>query len=81
MYSWNSVARILSLFFIFITSANCGKFIYFYNFNPRTYTQSHTPTVVQEKGLRKPISRVFDMLQYFEKIFPSVEDISVKLGI
>jgi len=70
MYSRNSDARILSLFFIFVTSANCGKFTYCYNFNPRTYKQSDTPTVVQGKGLMKPLSRVFDRQQYFEKIFP-----------
>ena len=28
MYSWDSDARILSLVFIFVTSANCGKFTY-----------------------------------------------------
>ena len=38
-------------------------------FNPRMYTQIHTPTVVQGKrGLMEPLSCVFDMLQYFETI-------------
>jgi len=32
---------------------------------PRTYTQIHTPTVVQG-GLMEPLPRVCDMLQYFE---------------
>ena len=73
MYSWNSDARILSLFFIFVASANCGEFAYFYNFNPRTYTKSHTPTMVQGRGLMKPLPRVVDMLQYFETILRSVE--------
>ena len=44
-------------------------------FNPRTYTQIHTPTVVQGWGLMKPLLRVFDMLQYFETILPSVESL------
>ena len=43
-------------------------------FNPRTYTQIHTPTVVQGKrGLIEPLPCVFDMLQYFETILSSVE--------
>ena len=34
--------------------------------------QIHTPTVVQGRGggLMGPLSRVFDMLQYFETILP-----------
>ena len=35
------------------------------------YTQSHTPTVVQG-GVMEPLPRVFDMLQYFKTILPSV---------
>ena len=39
----------------------------FYQFNPRTYTQIHTPTVVQgRRGWMEPLHGVFDMLQYFE---------------
>ena len=36
--------------------------------NPRTYTQVHTPIVVQEG-----VDGGFDMLQYFETILPLVE--------
>ena len=44
--------------------------------NPRTYTQSHTPTVVQGRGwLTPPSLWVFDTLQYFETILPSVESL------
>ena len=44
--------------------------------NPRTYTQSHTPTVVQGRGwLTPPPLWVFDTLQYFETILPSVESL------
>ena len=33
--------------------------------------QIHTPTVVEGRGvLMGPLSRVFDMLQYFETILP-----------
>ena len=43
-------------------------------FNPRTYMQSHTPTVVQrEEGLMDPC--VFYMLKYFETILPSLESL------
>ena len=40
-------------------------------------TQIHTPTVVQGRGggLMGPLPRVFDMLQYFEAILPSVESL------
>ena len=43
--------------------------------NPRTYTQIHTPTVVQGVGrwLMEPFPKVFDMLQYFQMILPLVE--------
>ena len=44
------------------------------NFNPRTYTQSHTPTMVQG-GVDGIPPCVFDMLQYFETILPSVESL------
>ena len=44
--------------------------------NNRTYTQSHTPTVVRGgRGLMEPPSWVFDMLQYFETILPSLESL------
>ena len=45
--------------------------------NPRTYTQIHTPSVVQGRGrrLKEPLPRVFDMLQYLETILPSVESL------
>ena len=45
--------------------------------NPRTYTQSHTPTVVQGRGWLTPPPPlwVFDTLQYFETILPSVESL------
>ena len=46
-------------------------------FNPRTYTQIHTPTVVQEGGGGggglEPLRGVFDLMQYFETILPLVE--------
>ena len=46
-------------------------------FNPRTYTQIHTPAVVQGmgRGRTETLPRVFDMLQYFETILPSVESL------
>ena len=39
--------------------------------------QIHTPTVVQKGGVGAPPSPpwVFDMLQYFEMILPSVESL------
>ena len=42
---------------------------------PRTYTQIHTPTVVQggRGAWMEPLPGVFDMLQYFETILPLVE--------
>ena len=48
------------------------------SFNPRMYTQIHTPTVVQGGGGREvmePLPEVFDMLQYFETILPLVESL------
>ena len=39
--------------------------------------QIHTPTVVQVGGVDGPPPRVFDMLQYFETILPSVESLHV----
>ena len=42
--------------------------------NPRTYPQSHTPNVVQGEVDGKP-PWVFDKLQYFETILPSVENL------
>ena len=50
----------------------------FWEFNPRTYTQIHTPTVVQRgegAGWIEPIPAVFDMLQYFETIVGLVESL------
>ena len=43
--------------------------------NSRTYTQTYTPTVVQEGDGWTPPPRVFDMLQYFATILPSVESL------
>ena len=50
------------------------------NFNPRTYKQSHTPTLVQKGGGggRERVdgpSWVFIVLQYFEKISPLLESL------
>ena len=47
-------------------------------FNPRTYTQIHTPTAVQGGGggggrWMEPLRGVFDLMQYFETILPLVE--------
>ena len=52
----------------------------FWEFNPRTYTQIHTPTVVQGgggggAGWIEPIPAVFNMLQYFETIVGLVESL------
>ena len=46
-------------------------------FDPRTYTQIHTSTVVLEAGAgwMEPLSRDFDMLQYFETILPLEESL------
>ena len=45
-------------------------------FNPRMYTQIHTPTVAgTRRGVLEPLPRVFDMLQYFETISTSVESL------
>ena len=56
--------------------SNTCKQIYSFQLktNPRTYTQSHTLTVVQGAGLMA-LPRGFDMLQYFERILPSVESL------
>ena len=46
--------------------------------NPRTYTQIHTSTMVQGvRGgeLEGTLPGVFDVLQYFETIVPSVESL------
>ena len=56
-----------------------GSFLTF--FNSRTYTQSHTPTVVQGEevdGTPSPLG-FFYMLQYFETSLPSVESLSSSL--
>ena len=45
-------------------------------FNTRTYTKIHTPTMVQRwRGLMEPLPAVFYMLQYFETILPLVESL------
>ena len=48
--------------------------------NPRTYTQIHTSTMAQGvRGgggeLEGTLPGVFDVLQYFETILPSVESL------
>ena len=50
--------------------------------NPLTYTQIHTPTVVQGRGggggwggWMQPLPGVFDMFQYFETILPLLESL------
>ena len=45
--------------------------------NPRTYTQIHTPTVVQVGVDGPPPPRLFGMLQYFETILPARDAITV----
>ena len=47
-------------------------------FNPRTYAQSHTPTVAQG-GVDGTPPLSFDMLQYLETILPSVESVLNKI--
>ena len=49
--------------------------------NPRTYTQSHTPPWYKGGWLTPPPPSpwVFDTLQYFETILPSVESLSSSL--
>ena len=65
----------------FIRVAVVGnKYLIRSHFNLGTYTQIHTPTVVQGGGggggsWMVPLSRVFDMLQYFETILPLVESL------
>ena len=50
-----------------------------YSVNPQTYAQSHIPMVVQGGGgWWTPPPWVFDMLQYFETILPSVERSSLQ---
>ena len=51
-----------------------------YAINPRTYTQFHIPTVLQRVGgggerVLAPLTRGFEMLQYFVTILPSVESL------
>ena len=46
--------------------------------NHRMYTQIHTPNMVQGVGgggLEGTLPGVFDVLQYFETILPSVESL------
>ena len=63
----------------FIRVAVVGnKYLIRSHFNLRTYTQIHTPTVVQGGrggSWMVPLSRVFDMLQYFETTLPLVESL------
>ena len=49
--------------------------------NPRTYKQSHTPTIVQDGGggVDGTLPWVFVMLQYFEKNLPLVESLRCAL--
>ena len=42
--------------------------------NPWTFTQIHTPTVVQRGGM-EPLPGVFDTLQYFETFLPLVKSL------
>ena len=55
-----------------IVGESGNVFFFFLPFNPRTYKQIHTPTVVQERGggvvggWMEPLPGLFDMLQYFE---------------
>ena len=52
---------------------DCIILIYF---NPRTYTQIHTPTWYKWRGeVMEPLPRVFDLLQYFGTILPSMESL------
>ena len=44
------------------------------NVNPRTYKESHTPTMVQV-GLMETLPRVFDLLHHLETILPSAESL------
>ena len=48
-------------------------------FNLRTYNQSHTPTVVQGRGVDGTPPWVFVMSQYFEKISPLIESLCFAL--
>ena len=43
--------------------------------NPRTYKQSHTPTVVEWGGVMEPLPWVFAVFQYFGEILPVVESL------
>ena len=54
------------------TLANNFKSRAFVLFNPRTYKQIYTPSVVEVDGT---LPRVFDMLQYLETSLPLVESI------
>ena len=44
------------------------QFLYLIVINARTYTQIHTPTVVQVGEGMEPSPRVFGMFQYFETV-------------
>ena len=43
--------------------------------NPRTYTQNHTSHQGTRGGYMEPLPRVFDMLQCFEAILPSLKSL------
>ena len=50
--------------------------------NPRTYKQTHTPTVVQGRGgggLQEPLPWVFVGLRYFEKVIPPIDSLLCRL--
>ena len=65
-----------TLYWLTVLSLSCNRI------NPRTYTQIHTPTVVQAEGgggegvkWMETLPGVFGMLQYFEMILPLVESL------
>ena len=53
----------------------CAILIKIVHINPPTYKQSHTPTVIQGRGVDGTPPWVFLTLQYFEKISPLVESL------
>ena len=73
MKTWGRLTDCIAL----LGLCNTCKQIYSFQLktNPRPYAQSHTLTVVQGAGLMALLPRVFDMLQYFERILPSVESL------
>ena len=78
LYLYNSSSMLTvqrHLLTVFFTTLFISCFVFHCFFNPWTYTQIHTPTVVQGRGGggMKPLPGVFDMLKYFETILPLVE--------